>query len=257
VISIDGALTGRDLFHGVRQVVRFNWPYYLIAAPAAILGSTLALRLPVSSHGRMLSCLAVAPILWWIAASLVVSWVVYDRSPLMGTEWTVGLLGYSPARWINIHAGFDEMTPLLGARFGASCGTSFDIFDPMLMTEASIAKARRYSGHASESAGESIASAPAASADAVFLHMSAHELRSDAARIAHFGEVRRILAPTGRVVVVEHLRNLPNFAAFGPGFLHFHSRRTWMRDFAAAGLAVQIEKPITPFVRVFVLRRAV
>lgn len=44
-------------------------------------------------------------------------------------------------------------------------------------------------------------------------------------------------------------------APFGPGFLHFHSRRVWTRCFAAAGLAVHEEFSITPFVRIFVLRR--
>jgi SAM-dependent methyltransferase len=96
--------------------------------------------------------------------------------------------------------------------------------------------------------------AAAGTIDAVVLPLSAHELRTAAARRALFGEIRRVLAPGGRVVVVEHLRNLANVAAFGPGALHFHSRRTWAQCFSEAAFVVCREFPITPFVRVFVLR---
>jgi hypothetical protein len=59
------------------------------------------------------------------------------------------------------------------------------------------------------------------------------------------------------VVVAEHLRNWANFAAFGPGFLHFFSRRTWARCFRQARFVIDLEFSITPFIRVFVLRRSV
>jgi hypothetical protein len=92
--------------------------------------------------------------------------------------------------------------------------------------------------------------------DAAFLAFAAHELRDHAARAELFRALADRLAPAGRVIVVEHLRDAPNFAAFGPGFTHFLSRPTWLRTFAAAGLAVRDEFPITPLVRVFVLGAA-
>ena len=81
------------------------------------------------------------------------------------------------------------------------------------------------------------------------------ELRSVAARGALFTELRRVLGPGGRIVIAEHLRDWANFLAFGPGFLHFHSRRTWADCFSRHRFDIHREFSITPFVRVFVLRR--
>lgn len=58
------------------------------------------------------------------------------------------------------------------------------------------------------------------------------------------------------VVLVEHLRDWKNFIAFGPGFVHFHSRRSWLRTIREAGLLIERESAVTPFVECFVLRRA-
>jgi hypothetical protein len=87
------------------------------------------------------------------------------------------------------------------------------------------------------------------------LLLAAHELRSHESRVALFSEIHRVLAPTGKAIVAEHLRDLANATVFGPGALHFHSRRPWMRCFEDAQLAVRSEFAITPFVRVFVLER--
>ena len=87
----------------------------------------------------------------------------------------------------------------------------------------------------------------------MLLLLAAHELRRRADRLAFFREARRVLAPGGRIVLVEHLRDAANFAPFGPGFLHFLSRREWLATIAKSRLQIVQEFPITPFVRVFLL----
>jgi SAM-dependent methyltransferase len=125
------------------------------------------------------------------------------------------------------------------------------------MSEASIARARRLCrpAVAAEPVDFHCLPAETSSIDAAFLLLSAHELRSERARTTLFGELHRILSPDGRVIVAEHLRDLANFAAFGPGVLHFFSRRTWIRSFERARFVIEREFSITPFIRVFVLRR--
>lgn len=57
-------------------------------------------------------------------------------------------------------------------------------------------------------------------------------------------------------MLVEHLRDWRNFLAFGPGFLHFFSQRAWRKAFRGAGLALRSDFAMTPFVHVYILRKA-
>ena len=256
MMPLTRGVAGREPFHGVRQIVRFNWPFYAVGTGTVLLSPPVVSMLPlgvvpsgVAYAGAALACL-------WLVGSLAASWLVYDHSPLMAGTWIRDALGFRPRSWINIHSGFDELTPALRTRFKRSHGRTFDIYDPIEMTASSIVRARHSSaGHNDEAADFHHLPAGTSTADAVLLPLSAHELRTHAARRALFDEIHRVLMPGGRVVVAEHLRDVPNFVAFGPGFLHFHSRRTWTRCFAEARFGIYDEFSITPFVRVFILRR--
>jgi ubiquinone/menaquinone biosynthesis C-methylase UbiE len=98
---------------------------------------------------------------------------------------------------------------------------------------------------------------PAEWFDAAFCIFAAHELRHHDQRVRLFGEIARILTPGGRFILMEHSRDWRNFLAFGPGFLHFFSESGWRKAASDAGLTVLTELSMTPFVHVYVLRRAI
>jgi hypothetical protein len=93
--------------------------------------------------------------------------------------------------------------------------------------------------------------APAAACDTVFVFFAAHEIRDRVRRVTFFRELARVSSPNGQVLVAEHLRDCRNFLAFGPGFLHFYSRGEWLRVAREAGLVLEAEAGLTPFVRCF------
>ncbi len=59
-----------------------------------------------------------------------------------------------------------------------------------------------------------------------------------------------------KIILVEHVRDLANFVAFGPGFLHFLSVASWRKSWEAGGFNLDASFRITPFVRVFVLKKS-
>lgn len=249
------APANRRCMHGMRQIVEFNWPRFVGAALAAV-ACLVVLSACQLGPFRPFVVVGLTLAVWWTLASLAVSWWVYDATSLTNWHWLAEFVP-SPARWANVHAGFDETTEPLRRVLEGATGTTIDIYDETTMPEASIARARRrYPSDESQSGSYRRLPLSSASQDALFLLFAAHELRLHAQRVRLLQEASRVLGPGGRIVIVEHLRDIPNFIAFGPGALHFHSRRAWARAFRDASLSVQHEHAVNPFVHFFVLEHS-
>lgn len=245
----------RGPYQGVVQILQFNWHKYLATAVCAL---AVWLAAPVLSPSlRVMAWLGVAPAMLWMVSSLLVSHYVYDRFPLYDLHWLARALGRSPRRWINIHSGWDETSGLLEQIFPDAIGEAVDLFDPRVMVEASIRRARRLSRAAVTTTPAQYDALPfeKASVDTAFAIFAAHELRRHAQRVRLFKEIERVLTPSGEFMLMEHTRDWRNFLAFGPGFLHFFSRRAWRKAAADAGLSVRTEFAMTPFIRVYIMRR--
>lgn len=71
-------VVARAPFHGVGQIVRFNWPFYAVAAGTVLLTLAAVHRLPLSASIQAALYAAAGVGLLWLAASLAASWIVYD-----------------------------------------------------------------------------------------------------------------------------------------------------------------------------------
>lgn len=244
----------RAPYQGLLQIFHYNRPFYIRTLATVAAAAVVSVWLPSALRALLLFGCGIAAS--WTCSSLLVSHYVYDRSTLYSLHWLSGLLSRTPTDWINIHAGIDETTGVLASIFPGSTGQTVDIYDPEEMTEPSIGEARDITRANSPTADWRALPAPDHSFDAVFLFFAAHELRHREARVKFFQEVARVLRPAGEAVLVEHLRDWSNFAAFGPGFLHFFPESAWQDAAAAAQLSIEQRRTITPFVHVFLLRRS-
>ncbi len=245
----------RKPLQGVKNIIRFNWHFYVLAFGvlvglffyAPMLGATCIPYLEIG--------IAVAS--FSILVSLLVSWYVYDGSGLYNLRWLGAADIPAAATIININAGFDETSTLVQHKFPGANLIVFDFYDAAKHTEVSIKRARKAYPPFPGTIAVTTARIPVANASAnvVLLTLAAHEIRNEQERILCFKELYRILKPGGVIVVTEHLRDIPNFIAYNIGCFHFFSKATWLRTFTGAGFRVSSEQKHTPFITTFILEK--
>jgi ubiquinone/menaquinone biosynthesis C-methylase UbiE len=251
-------MTGARSRHaGVLSILQYNWHFYA-ASLAALVGMGALLRsglLPSITSVVLVGAITLT--LFWTLSSLLVSYYVYDYRKVTRWEWIHRVLASPPRRWLNIHAGLDESSEILAHLFPDAGYVVVDIYDDREMTEPSIARARELHPSPVPSLRGRLDALPLPDGDrdTMFLLFAAHEIRHPARRTELFRECARVMDNAGQLILVEHLRDWRNFVAFGPGFLHFHSRTEWLRATHDAGLMVTREERVTPFVRCFLMTK--
>jgi SAM-dependent methyltransferase len=238
------------------RIAGYNWPLYVAAGLGVVVCGTLALIPGVPTPVRWAGAIGAGVAAWYAAASFLAFHWMFDRSQLLCGQWLKQELAEEPARWIQINVGLEETTLPLEEVFAGSAGKTLDLYDPAVMTEPAVTRAKQ-----DKSQAASVPVRPEALpvedawADLVVVTLAAHEIRNAVKRELFFRELRRIVSPTGKVVLVEHLRDLAAALAFGPGIFHFFPRSQWLQTGSRCGLELVGERSITPFVRVFVYRR--
>jgi ubiquinone/menaquinone biosynthesis C-methylase UbiE len=242
----------RRPFQGVLNILSFNRHFYVIG-----LG---VLALITASHmllgwSNLLFWSIVASFLYGLTMPLFISAYVYDFSGYYSFQW---LEKYSVSdsntnQIININAGFDETSFIIKNHFPKSNLKVFDFYNATQHTEPAIVRARKVSLVYPETQQIKTNSIPLTdkSVDIIFLLSAAHEIRSSDERIRFLKECYRVCKPNGKLIMVEHLRDFPNFLAFSIGFTHFFSRSTWQQAFKQAGFLSFHEEKFTPFISIF------
>lgn len=241
-------MKARGTYQGVSNVVRFN-PWMYVTALGVVVAALLLPWPPVLSPLARAGAMGAV---YLVTASLLASHHIYDRSELYRWTWLSSRVA-TANRVVNIHSGFDETSAALQCLYPQAQHTTLDFYDPVRNPEPSIARARRLYPPSPTSLSVDSRSLPLPDghADLVCVLLAAHEIRDHSERVLFFRQVRRLLSSEGRLMLLEHQRDLRNFLVFGPGFLHFFSRSDWLRALAEAGLTVREEFAVTPFLRGF------
>lgn len=243
----------RKPFQGVWNIVRFNWHFYILALLFFIitLSFLIFIKTPFDIYLSVLGILIFSSTF----ISLAVSYYVYDFSGLYELNWIENSNKYYEI--VNINSGFDETSHLLKNKFPNAKLSVLDFYDPKKHTEISIKRARKaypVFPNTKPVTTNNLALADN-EADLIFLTFAVHEIRNEQERIIFFKELKRILKPSGQIIISEHLRDTTNFLAYNIGFLHFYSRKTWYKTFEMANFVVKKEEKLTPFISKFTLTK--
>jgi ubiquinone/menaquinone biosynthesis C-methylase UbiE len=242
----------RRKFQGVLNILSFNRHFYVygLVALALILLSHMVFGWP-----DLLFRIIIVAFLYGLIMPLIVSAYVYDFSGYYNFNWlqNFNLPDFPGQQILNINAGFDETSFIIHKMFPQSHLKVFDFYNARQHTEPAIVRARKVSSVYPDTQQIVSNSIPLTdnSVDIIFLLSAVHEIRTHQEKIEFLKECRRICKPDGKVIMVEHLRDFPNFLAFSIGFTHFFSRKTWKNAFEKAGFTSFAETKFTPFMSVF------
>jgi hypothetical protein len=242
----------RSPFQGVRNILRFNRHFYVLGlfVLALIVGSFWFIQ-----WSNFLFLMVLFAFVYGLFMPLIVSTYVYDFSGFYRFDWLkeMNLEERSERCHLNIHAGFDETSFHLEGLFPKTALQVFDFYNEKRHTEPAIVRARKVSlvYPNTQQIDTSLIPLTEESVDTIFIIFAAHEVRSFTEKVTFLKECRRVCKPEGNVVMVEHLRDSPNFLAFSIGFTHFYSRQTWMKAYKEAGFTSIQETKFTPFLSIF------
>lgn len=242
----------RKKFQGVLNILSFNRHFYVfgLAALTLIVASQLLFELP-----SLMFWLIVAAFLYGLIMPLIVSAYVYDFSGYYDFHWlkSCGLKDSNESQILNINAGFDETSFIIKNNFPKSDLKVFDFYNAKQHTEPAIIRARKVSLVYPNTQQITTSYIPLKdkSVDVIFLLSAIHEIRSLEEKVQFLKECLRVCKPDGKVIMIEHLRDLPNFLAFSVGFTHFFSRKVWRKAFESAGFSTFEETKFTLFMSIF------
>lgn len=242
----------RRNFQGVLNILSFNRHFYFFGFTATLM--LITSHIIFDSNSTIFWTLIIA-FVYGLVMPLIVSAYVYDFSGYYGLEWldNFNLTDSKPNQILNINAGFDEMSYLIKERFPQSHLTVFDFYNPEKHTEKAITRARNVSLVYPDTKQISTTKIPLKdnSVDIIFLLSAAHEIRNKEEKLSFLKECHRLCKKDGKVIMVEHLRDFPNFIAFTVGFTHFFSKKLWRNSFLSAGFSSFEETKFTPYISIF------
>jgi SAM-dependent methyltransferase len=242
----------RRNLQGVFNILSFNRHFYVFGF--TVLGLIIGSKL-LFNWSAVLYWFVILGLIYGLVVPLLVSAYVYDFSGFYNFDWLKKMeIEDSQSKFnLNINAGFDETSFIIKSILPQSKLQVYDFYNAKKHTEPAIVRARRVSQVYPNTQHISSNSIPLVNnfVDNIFIISAIHEIRKYDEKVQFLKECRRVCKPNGNLIVVEHLRDFPNFLAFTVGFTHFFSKSTWQKAFEDAGFTSFTEQKFTPFMSIF------
>lgn len=242
----------RKRFQGVLNILSFNRHFYVIGLSILAL---IVLSQLYFEWSNMLLYIIIAAFIYGLIMPLIVSAYVYDYSGYYNLNWLKACdIKDNVKNIVNINAGFDETSYIIQDKFQEANLQVFDFYNNEKHTEPAIVRARKVSLTFPNTKQISTKNIPLDdnTIDIIFLLSTAHEIRNNLEKIQFLKECHRICKPSGKVIMIEHLRDLPNFLAFSVGFTHFFSKKVWNTVYRSAGFTSFKDIKFTPFMSIII-----
>lgn len=242
----------RRNYQGVLNILSFNRHFYLFGfiSLALIIGSYL-----MFNWSSILFWAIIFAFIYGLLMPLIVSAYVYDFSGFYNFDWLkkMNIPDAEGKLNLNINAGFDETSYIIKKILPKADLQVYDFYNAEQHTEPAIIRARKVSiiYPNTQQIKSNVIPLRNQSVDNIFLVSAIHEIRKHDEKVQLLKECRRVCKQNGNVVMVEHLRDVPNFLAFTVGFTHFFSKANWKKAFKEAGFTTFQETKFTPFMSIF------
>src|SRR5947207_3595667 len=130
-------------FARAARIAGYSWPLYVAAGVAVVGGAVLACLPGVPLPLRWLGGAGAVIAGWFACASFWAFHAMFDRSELLRGQWLKEELPHEPGRWVQVNAGLEETTLPMAEVFPEAEGKTLDLYDPAVMTEPAVTRARQ------------------------------------------------------------------------------------------------------------------
>lgn len=240
-----------------KLVILFNYKKILLGIFVSIIAFVVSTQTNSTTFSLLLKILS-ALILINIMASILASYILYDKSDLYTLNNLTGILDFEKIEnVVLIHASFDPLSKRLEDKYPNLKLTVGDIFENRHEHENGIKTSKKVFPPNPKEIKIVPSKLPFEdkSQDVILAITALHEILDHKERVLFFKEAKRILKEGGLIIVSEQFRDVTNFIFFNIGAFHFLSKKKWKNAISEAGLDIIKNTNITPFANMLIVKK--
>ena len=254
-------MSERDRYQGTARHIYAQWPGYLLRYGGLIL-AFLMIGAGLIMGWQVLVALGIVlltAVFFLMLAALWTAHKLHDADGLQSDDLLFAMSQAQPTdNLANIDLGLRQQAIILSRHLTTGKITVIDVYNPQLATGAGLARARLqapstkqdprltwYDGHIS------LLPMPDSSVTAVFMSQVLSEFSQHGDRQTLLREIRRILKPSGRLLVTEQTASWLNWLLAGTSTARLHPTEYWRDLLLEAGFEIHRQENIQGLLNCF------